>query len=102
MRQDEGMTVREILELPNNRQVYGQFVVRECELRGSEGRYFLRLLLGDKTGSIPAYVWNLRRKPAQPESRRRGRTARRAGRISVQAENRRAVGRHSPRRQAPA
>lgn len=58
MRRDEGMTVSEILALPNNRQVYGQFVVRECELRGSEGRYFLRLLLGDKTGTIQAFVWN--------------------------------------------
>ncbi len=58
MQRDEGMTVAEILALPNNRQVYGQFVVRECELRGSEGRYFLRLVLGDKTGTIQAYVWN--------------------------------------------
>lgn len=52
------MTVAEILALPNNRQVEGQFVIRECELRGSEGRYFLRLLLGDKTGSMQAFVWN--------------------------------------------
>ncbi|MBO8140748.1 MAG: HD domain-containing protein [Firmicutes bacterium] len=52
------MTVREILAMPINTHVYGQFVVRDCELRGSEGRYFLRLLLGDKTGVIPAYVWN--------------------------------------------
>src|SRR5690625_4892464 len=58
MPENGGMTVAEILALPNNRQVEGQFVIRECELRGSEGRYFLRLLLGDKTGSIQAYVWN--------------------------------------------
>ncbi len=52
------MTVREILALPVNTQVSGQFLVRECEVRGSEGRYFLRLLLGDRTGVIHAYVWN--------------------------------------------
>lgn len=55
---DAAMTVAEILALSNHRQVQGQYVVRESELRGSEGRYFLRLLLGDKTGSIQAYVWN--------------------------------------------
>lgn len=58
MSQGGGMTVAEVLALPNNRQVEGQFVIRECELRGSEGRYFLRLLLGDRTGSIQAFVWN--------------------------------------------
>lgn len=52
------VTVQEILALPVNTPVHGQFLVRECELRGSEGRYFLRLLLSDKTGVIPAYVWN--------------------------------------------
>jgi len=52
------MTVSEILALPNNRQVYGQFIVRECEVRGGDGRYFLRLVLGDKTGTIQAFVWN--------------------------------------------
>jgi|GEM_PF-55363 len=52
------MTVRQILALPVNAQVYGQFLVRDCELRGSEGRYFLRLLLSDRTGTIQAYVWN--------------------------------------------
>jgi len=52
------MTVRDILALPVNAQVYGQFLVRDCELRGAEGRYFLRLLLSDRTGTIQAYVWN--------------------------------------------
>src|SRR5690606_28193983 len=58
MRRGEGMTVSEILALPNNRQVYGQFIVRECEVRGGDGRYFLRLVLGDKTGTIQAFAWN--------------------------------------------
>nr|MBO2477717.1 hypothetical protein [Bacillota bacterium] len=52
------VTVQEILALPVNTPVHGQFLVRECEVRGSEGRYFLRLLLSDKTGAIYAYVWN--------------------------------------------
>lgn len=58
MADKDRMTVREILGLPVNAQVYGQFLVRDCELRGGEGRYFLRLLLSDRTGTIQAYVWN--------------------------------------------
>ena len=48
-----------VRELQEGAQVECVLIVREAELRSKrDGSQFLRLTLGDRTGSLPANVWD--------------------------------------------
>jgi 3'-5' exoribonuclease len=50
---------RELRELSDGDQVSGAFVVRERERRQKRnGEDFLRVVLGDRTGTVPAIAWD--------------------------------------------
>jgi 3'-5' exoribonuclease len=50
---------RELRDLSDGDQVSGAFVVRERERRQKRnGEDFLRVVLGDKTGTVPAIAWD--------------------------------------------
>ena len=49
---------RELRELSDGDEVSGAFVVRERERRQKRnGEHYLRVILGDKTGTVPAVAW---------------------------------------------
>ena len=54
----EGQT-RLLRELSDGDQVSGAFVVRERDRRQKRnGEHFLRVVLADKTGTVPAIAWD--------------------------------------------
>ena len=55
----EGTGLRALSELSDGEQFSGAFVVRERELRQKKnGEDFLKLVLGDATGTVPAIAWD--------------------------------------------
>jgi 3'-5' exoribonuclease len=51
--------LRALADLADGEQFSGAFVVRERELRQKKnGEDFLKLVLGDKTGTVPAIAWD--------------------------------------------